>query len=291
MGSATATGAAPGPKEFAPGVRIDWQDRVVEVDAKVVLRKGALELLACSPRTREHESVLSVPARPMHIYQALGLLGLEPGSPVRYDDKEDRVRPPTGTPLEISVRYQVEGKEKTVPARRWLLDVERKRPPESVNWVFAGSRILEDGRLAADLDGTIVCVVDFEAALIALGALHTADNRHLWLAVNTEAVPPIDTPVTLRIRRGGREIIEVLVHENGTLRVQNRPTTTAELAKMTAREKAETPRTTVRLRWEHKTTNDTLESVVEALTRAGIDRASIELEPLEPSLRQGRVPE
>ncbi|UCE61208.1 MAG: hypothetical protein JSU63_05560, partial [Phycisphaerales bacterium] len=63
------------PRQFAPGVKIDWQRRVVEVDASVVLREGPLELLACSPQTREHESILAVRARPLHIYQAMGLIG------------------------------------------------------------------------------------------------------------------------------------------------------------------------------------------------------------------------
>ena len=73
-------------KDFAPGVHIDWANRAVEIDARVVLRSGPLELLACSPKTREHESILVVDARPLHVYQALGLIGLAPGSPSRFDE-------------------------------------------------------------------------------------------------------------------------------------------------------------------------------------------------------------
>ncbi len=281
VGGDAAPKGEDGPKPFAPGVRIDWQNRLVEVDAKIVLREGTLELLACSPQTREHESILSVPAKPTHIFQALGLIGLEPGAPVRYDDKEDRLFPPTGTPLEISVRYRVHGKEMTVPARRWLLDVERKRPPESIDWVFAGSQMLEDKSLAADLDGTIICVVDFETALIAVGTLHTANNRYLWLAANTDAIPPISTPCTLMIRRARGNTIEVHINMDGTLYAHDRSIAVEELTKLAVHENTKRP-VLIRLSWDPKLTDDRIESAVQALVRAGIDRSSIEMNRPEP---------
>jgi hypothetical protein len=194
------------PQKFAPGVRIDWRRRVVEVDAVVVLRKGPLELLACSPKTREYESILAVSARPMHIFQAMGLIGLEPGSPVRYDDKRDRWPAPKGEALQLRVRYRQDDAERTVPVERWLLDVKHGRPPESLKWVFAGSRTLKSGRFGADVDGTVVCVVDFETALIAPGARHSADNEALWLAANTRAIPPTGTTCTLLIRSAKAEV-------------------------------------------------------------------------------------
>ena len=55
-----------------------------------------------------------MPARPLHIFQAMGLIGLEPGSPVGYDEKRNQLIPPKGAPLDISVRYGKAGKEKTV---------------------------------------------------------------------------------------------------------------------------------------------------------------------------------
>src|ERR1043166_8218583 len=45
-------------RPFQPGVRIDWEQKAVEIDARVVLREGPLELFACSPQTKEHESIL-----------------------------------------------------------------------------------------------------------------------------------------------------------------------------------------------------------------------------------------
>jgi hypothetical protein len=64
-----------------PGLVVDTKAREVRLEAEVCLQQGSLELLACSPGTREHESILVVKAKPSHIVFALALVGLPPGSP------------------------------------------------------------------------------------------------------------------------------------------------------------------------------------------------------------------
>jgi len=71
--------------EFQPGVRIDWAAREILVDATVILRQGDIELFACSPKMREHEAIVRIEARPLHVYLALGLIGLKPGEPAYFD--------------------------------------------------------------------------------------------------------------------------------------------------------------------------------------------------------------
>ncbi len=188
-------------KEFSEGVWINWSAKSVELDAKVVFREGMLELVACSPRTREHESIVAVIGRPRDIYQAMGLLGMEPGTPVRYDEKNNRLIPPAGEKIQIDVRYQEKGKPKTVPITKWLIDNDTNRPPRSITWVFAGSRTNQQGRFTADLEGTVISVVDFDTALISPASLHTADNELLWLSANTKAIPKIGTKCRLIVSR------------------------------------------------------------------------------------------
>lgn len=198
----TDPAASPGGvRDFRPGVRIDWGKRAVEVEATVVLREGLLELLACSPNTREHESILTIKARPRDIYQAMGLIGLEPGKPVRFDEADKKPLPPTGEKLHLSVRYRKNDNDVVVAVEDWLLDTGTGKRPDSLKWVFAGARTLEDGRFAADDEGTIVCVVDFDTALIAVGSVHSADNDQLWLGANTAEIPPIGTRCTLLIKK------------------------------------------------------------------------------------------
>jgi hypothetical protein len=205
-------------QEFQPGLLLDWSNRSVEILAKVVLRKGSLELLACSSRSKEHESVLATIPRPLHIMQAMGLIGLEPGAPMRFDPATERTSVPTGEPLELRVRYLEGGLEFTVPAEFWLREVKTGKPPDPLPWVFSGSRNLSDGRFAADVDGTVAAVVDFDTSLISVGALHSADNDALWLEAHTEAIPPLGTECRLIVRgAGGRgKMLRVRLDEGGS---------------------------------------------------------------------------
>ncbi|MCH7814560.1 MAG: hypothetical protein IID40_11140, partial [Planctomycetes bacterium] len=168
------------------------------------------ELLACSPRTREHESILRVEARPLHIFQALGLIGLEAGSPAAYDATTERVVPARGQPLLLEVRYEVDGKTRTDNVWDWLINAETKKTPQPQPWTFCGSRHFPGGTFGADVDGTVVCVVDFDTALISLPESHSADNALLWVAANTARIPPVGTECTLLIRaaESGPVIVE-----------------------------------------------------------------------------------
>ena len=205
-----AESVSPRVRLFSDGIWIDWRHREVALEAKVVLRKGPLELLACSPNTREHESILVVLARPRDIYHAMGLIGLEPGSPVRFDSQKQHVLPPTGEPLHLRIRYEEDGLERTVSASAWLRCPSSEKRIANVAWVFAGSYSTSGGRFAGDAEGTIVALVDFESALIAVGALHTPDNDALWLEAGTDAIPPVGTPCRLMISAAVRRL-EVLM--------------------------------------------------------------------------------
>ena len=265
-----------GPRDDSPGIRIDWQRRLIELDATIVLREGPLELLACSPKTREHESILSVTGRPRDIYHAMGLIGLRSGSPVRYDREQKRVIAPSGESLRLEIRYRINGTDRTVPAARWLLDSKRRCPPESVNWVFAGSTTIHDGRFGADVDGTVVCVVDFDTALMAVGETHSADNDLLWLEANTKEIPPIGAQCVLVIRGSEPAPIEVDIAADGSLRYENRPITAGGVARLANRAVPDSAkRRTVQLHPTSETPDDAVAAVIDALVRAGVDRASI----------------
>ncbi|RME40532.1 MAG: hypothetical protein D6788_03095, partial [Planctomycetota bacterium] len=273
---------------YAPGIRVDWRQRRVEVEAEVVLREGALELLACSPQTREHESVFVVRARPIRLFQAMGLIGLEPGRPVRYDAKTDRLDPPTGEPLRIRVRWESGRKKGRVePASLFLRRVDTGQPPESVPWVFAGSRLFEDRRFGADLDGTVICVVDFDTALIAVGALHTADNAALWLEANTEEIPPLGTKATILIDAATASL-DVRVDAEGHLwkgRDRLRP---GDLLRWGGRQEADGRGWRIVLRPSPDVSEQTVRRVRERLRKAGIAADRLLVRP--PRVEGGLMP-
>lgn len=225
------TKPAHGVLNYQPGVTIDWPERRIEVAATVILRDAPIELFACSPRAREHESIVRIEARPLHVFEALGLIGLTNGHPVEWDEQRQTVIPPTGDPVSVRVRYQQNGEMHTVSAWDWLKRSDGQPFDERPPWVFAGSVRDSRGRFAADLEGTVVAIVDFPTALLALQATHTSDNDALWLECNTDAIPPVGTSCTLILEPPGPTATVVTVHMDrfAGLTCDGKPVTTEAL--------------------------------------------------------------
>jgi hypothetical protein len=174
----------------------------VEIEAKVILREGALELFAYSkaPVPKEHESILLMQAKPQAIYQALGLIGLTPGQTTRYFPETHKTRPASGDPVDVLVRCEKNGKPVERSACDWMLDMKTKQAMARTPWLFTGSERDANGAFEADIEGTIVTVVDFPSSLLSIPASHTSSDSDLWLTANTAEIPPKDTPVTLILR-------------------------------------------------------------------------------------------
>ena len=188
--------------EFAPGLRIDYRIPQVEIDAEVILRRGELELFAYSraPTPKEHETILLLNLSPEAIYCALGLIGLTPGRPPRWLPETQTIQPATGDPVDVFVRHESDGRTVEVSACDWMLDLVKCRPVKQTHWLFTGSRRLDDGTFFANVEGTVVAVVDFDSALLALPRSYSSSNDQLWLGANTEVIPPAGTKVTLILR-------------------------------------------------------------------------------------------
>lgn len=221
--------AARGPVVFQPGVWIDWQRREVQVQTRVVLRAGPLEFLACLAG-KEHESVVRFEASAVHLYMALGLLGLLPGHPPTWDPQSGAYGPPAGDLLDLSWQWHEQGRTRIAEAYDWLRDVEYARPPLARPWVFAGSIKLPDGGLAADLSGVGVALVDFPDSLISLSRRHPSRYGALWAEANTPAIPPVGTPVRLVMRPAAARRLRVVVDHVGAAWVNGRYCGLADLA-------------------------------------------------------------
>jgi hypothetical protein len=196
---AADAGEKPKRAQYAPGVLIDWSIPQVEIDAKVVLRERNLELLLCKAGTKDHESILATQASAAKVFEALGLIGLTPGNPPSFDPESKKATPASGQRVAIELQTEVAGGVETVAAHEWMVLADTKKPVPAPRWVFCGSR-KNAGGLAADEDGTIICVVDFDTALIGLGESHTSSDAGLWVATNTERIPEIGTKCTVIIR-------------------------------------------------------------------------------------------
>lgn len=279
-----------GVKNFAPGIRIDWTRLTVELESEIALREGPLEFLACSPRTKEHESILVVLARPSQIFQAMGLVGLTPGSPTRYIEKEDRWEPARGEGLELRIRVTEGDRVRLVKPEEWVLRSEGDKTTASpeLRWVFAGSLTARDGRFAADLEGTVAGLVDFESNLIALNASHSADNEQLWLIANKERIPPRGTRCQLFIRSDHRPATRVVLAADGSIRGNGRVIEPSELAQL-LKPLVDDPRAAeLEICPEASVPEGTREHLLKALKKAGFEGNTKLLDP--PCREKGDSP-
>jgi hypothetical protein len=190
-------GPEKGPKNIT--LEIDGETRRVLVNAHVCLRQGQLEQLLTRKRTKEHEAILVAELDARDLHKALLLAGAEAGSPVRFVPK---FMPPSGTPIKVSVEYKENGKVIRRPAGEWIRDVKMKKAL-ATNWVFAGSQLFVDPLNPAAPpeylanSGDVICIANFDTALLDLPFDSTKDNEHLTYEANTNAIPALETAVTV----------------------------------------------------------------------------------------------
>jgi hypothetical protein len=188
-------------KKVAVGrnVSVEIQGRKVVrvvVQAHVCLRQGSLEHLLCRRRTKEHEAILAADIDAAHLHTALLLAGAEAGRPVTFEPKEI---PPSGTTVKITLVYNdKDGKEVKVPAQQWVRHATTKKNL-GTDWVFVGSGFIQNPSDPARPyylanDGDVICVANFEAAVLDLPIWSPASGENDYEA-HTERIPPEGTPV------------------------------------------------------------------------------------------------
>lgn len=219
----TATKGEPIPELKFPGLTINARERCIDVEAKVCLSEGALELIACNVGGKIHESIVAVEARPSHIHTALLLLGANSGSPaMRRAVNEEQTRwvdiPPTGDLIDVVLEFNnAEGK----PIERPISDFMRRRNhdgpdraksgAEAANaqsipraFIFAGSHIKADGDgprgYLADISGHVISMSTFGDELLCLPEVHSHQQGALTWEIDPTHLPKKGTVVTMRLR-------------------------------------------------------------------------------------------
>ncbi len=202
-----------------PGLVINFQKRCLDLEATVCLDEGFLELIACTKGTKEHESIVVIKARPMHVHAGLLLLGANPGNPAmrkRIGEKDSRWVhvPPRGDPVDVALVFKnKEGKMVEYPISRFVApsekragqgpgDGEKTAFPDTV--VFAGSRLSGDGpgprKYLSDLSGNVISIASFGDEVLCLPGIHGQENGSLMWQVNAAKLPKVGSKVTLRLR-------------------------------------------------------------------------------------------
>lgn len=265
-----------GVRVFQPGVMIDWRTPAVIADARVALREGPLEFLACFAG-KEHESVLLFTGRAEHIYMALGLIGVEPGKPATYDAETRKNIPATGGLVDIELRWSVGGETHTAPAYDWLREIEYLRTPIDRPWIFAGSRRLPDGTFGAQRTGEGIAIVSMPDALLACSRSHTSRDADLWAIANHDAIPPLDTPVQIVMRPAQPREREFALDARGAAWVDGRYATLPDLVDVVRLQRRLKPEAVIRIGCRATLWAD-VERVRGTLRLAGLDPDALKFE-------------
>ena len=201
-----------GEKTTPKGYRLNLEERCVDVDARVCLHEGLLELIACTKGTKEHESIVAIEAQPKMLHLALLLLGVNAGHPPGQRPLDDAGKrwidvPATGDPVEVSLVYPGEdGKIVERPIKEFLRNKEGAGFPTST-FLFAGSRLIagrngENGprTYLCDQTGNVISIASFGDELLCLRGRHSHANHALTWSVSPGDLPPVDAKVILRLR-------------------------------------------------------------------------------------------
>ena len=87
-----------------------------------------------------------------------------------------------------------------LPASEWIRNIKTKKDL-GVDWVFAGSYLIPDTLDAtkkpfyAANDGDVICVSNFDTALLDLPIDSGKDNDDLAFEAHTDRIPALETPV------------------------------------------------------------------------------------------------
>ena len=184
-------------------VTFDAQKKQVRVECEAIEVETPLEFFCVRVGGSEHESVLRTPAKPSDIHIALIAIGLKPGRPVQYSESLNKWLPPQGPPLHITLEWEKDGKTVSIPAYRCMRNLKTKAEMKPLNWVYCGSREMEDGEFAADVTGYVVSVVNFDLTLIDMPELASNSSELLEWQRNPDVAPPAKTKVTMVIQPAG----------------------------------------------------------------------------------------
>jgi len=190
------------PKVVSIGkVRAYINDKRVEVDGTITHAPGVMiEVFACTPSGKTHETVITCECVPSNLHAALLLIGLKNGKPVSWGQKKKL--PPTGDPVKISVRWTKDGKERTVRAEDLLYNVKAKRTMKHQYWVFSGSIMDANSKTPyiADVAGNLVTTYNDAATVIDNPTEAGVDDD--MLEINGKVCPKPGTKVTLILEPG-----------------------------------------------------------------------------------------
>jgi hypothetical protein len=219
VGNKTDAAVAPAKTLKLPGLVINPTERCVDVEAAICLDQGALELIACTKDSKEHESIVAVEARPLHIHTALLLLGAKNGNPaMRRPINKERTQwvdiPPQGDPIEVFLVWKdPKGTVIERPIGDFMVRSDKadddaatgqKKEKFPHTFLFAGSLLGDPGetprKYLAEASGNVISISTFGDEVLCLPEVYSRDNGALEWQIDPTHLPKLRSKVTLRLR-------------------------------------------------------------------------------------------
>ncbi len=172
-------------------VRLDSATKTVTATGWVNQTSGAIEVLACGLKGKVHESVFVLALNPLDLQAALLLAGLKGGDPMPAIGQG----PPRGAPLDLFVDWLDGDQPRSARAESFVWNLPDASPLPETPWTFTGS-LVKDGEFKALAEESLVVTYWDPYAIVNLPLPCGSDDE--ILAVNTNTVPPYQTPVTFR---------------------------------------------------------------------------------------------
>ena len=201
-------------------VTLDKRRRSVSFPAVLNMDQGLMEYFLVTSYGKVHESILRTETMPHHIHIAMLLLDVRDASSVTPPERPQgavaagqanpKGKPSTianpdketlpGDQLTIEVSWSIDGNETTRRAEDLVRNAETKAAMSKGNWVYNGSEVVV-GTFQSQVTGSLVSLITDRLALInSIAPGH--ENDDIW-AVNTNGLPPVNTPVRVTLRLEG----------------------------------------------------------------------------------------
>lgn len=219
---------AASPQEFQPGIRIDWQNATVHLAGKIVLKEGPLEFIACF-RGKEHESIVRLDADAMHVYLALGLVGLTPSTQ----------NVPSAL-CEIRVRWNADGEIHEIDASQWLIDRKLGQIAVPRAYRFTGS-MRKDDRIVAANTGSGFALVSMPDALTEPTHARSNRDQSLWVRARATGIPAKGSEVTILVAPARPVEREIRMDATGQIWIDGHPSDRRTLAEIAGQSKILAP--------------------------------------------------
>jgi len=188
-----------------PHVELDARKKQVRIECEMLAVNAPLEFFCCVKGFNDYESMVRSEVKPSDLHVALLAIGLQPGQPLKYSESMKKWLPPQGPPIQISVEYEKNGKTVTDPAWKWMRDTHSKKAATPFTWVFTGSRVLPDGKYAADITGYLISIVNFELTVVDVPELASSSNELLEWERNPDVTPAAGAKVWMILEPVGNE--------------------------------------------------------------------------------------